>query len=212
ARRTPAVRSPCMPNPSVQPRLTPTVTPSLAPSAKRPQGRWCFWRTRRAGVRRTTREPGRVPHQSAATDARPIHRHFIERPHALVSPAFLTILIPGSNADQSAQTAITGDPMGQGFDVRSDALRTYARRTEPDVERILRIRNRIRQLELSAGTFGKLPESDELKADYDTKQQDGIKDLGDAADALQQIVDAARSTADRYDGNEQDTTAGFGGA
>ncbi|MEU4655663.1 hypothetical protein AB0G32_17250 [Streptomyces sp. NPDC023723] len=102
--------------------------------------------------------------------------------------------------------------MGQGFDVQSDALRAYARRTEPDVERIQRIRNRIQQLELSAGTFGKLPESDELKADYDTKQEDGIKDLRDAADALQQIVDAARSTADSYDGNEQSTAAGFGGA
>ncbi|MEU9287107.1 hypothetical protein AB0D57_20925 [Streptomyces sp. NPDC048275] len=102
--------------------------------------------------------------------------------------------------------------MSQGFGVQNDALRTYARRTEPDVERVQRIRNRIQQLELSAGTFGKLPESDELKADYDAKQQDAIKDLGDAADALQNIVDAARATADRYDGNEQNTAAGFGGA
>ncbi|MEU1850263.1 hypothetical protein ABZ499_13570 [Streptomyces sp. NPDC019990] len=102
--------------------------------------------------------------------------------------------------------------LSQGFGVERDALRTYARRTEPDVERIQRIRNRIRPLELSAGTFGKLPESDELKADYDAKQQDAVKDLADAADALQDIVDAARATADRYDGNEQDTAGSFGGA
>ncbi|MER6011720.1 hypothetical protein [Streptomyces bluensis] len=102
--------------------------------------------------------------------------------------------------------------MSQGFGVASDALRTYARNTEPDVERIQLIRNRIRQLELSAGTFGKLPQSDELKADYDAKQQDSVKDLGDAADTLQDIVDAARVTADRYDGNEHGTAASFGGA
>ncbi|MPY49024.1 hypothetical protein [Streptomyces acidicola] len=101
--------------------------------------------------------------------------------------------------------------MSQGFGVASDALRTYARNTEPDVDRIQRIRNRIQQLELSEGTFGMLPQSDELSADYDTKQQGAVKDLGDAADALQGIVDAARVTADRYDGNEDDTAAGFGG-
>jgi hypothetical protein len=107
---------------------------------------------------------------------------------------------------------IHGDPMSHGFDVQSDALRTYARATEPDVERIQRIRNRIQQLELSAGTFGKLPESEELKSDYDTKQQDAVRDLGDSADALQGIVDAARATAERYDSNEQETSADFGSA
>jgi hypothetical protein len=101
--------------------------------------------------------------------------------------------------------------MSHGFDVQSEALRTYARRTESDVARIQQICNRLQQLELSDGDFGKLPESDELKADFDAKQQDAVKDLGDAADVLRYIVDAARATADRYDGSERDTAAGFGG-
>ncbi|MFC7304047.1 hypothetical protein ACFQVC_07445 [Streptomyces monticola] len=101
--------------------------------------------------------------------------------------------------------------MAQGFGVQSDALRTYARNTEPDVGRIQRIRNHITQLELSAGTFGKLPESDSLKSDYDAKQDESLRDLESAAEALQRMVDAARETADRYDGTEVHTVSTFGG-
>lgn len=101
--------------------------------------------------------------------------------------------------------------MSQGFDVQSDALQAYARGTRPDIERIEKIRNKIDQLDLASGTFGKLPESDELKSDYDAKQRDSLKDLRGAADTLQDIVDAIKETADAYDRNERTVADEFKG-
>lgn len=89
--------------------------------------------------------------------------------------------------------------MGQGFDVQSEALRTYARNTDSDIERIRKVRNKIDQLDLPDAAFGLLPESNELKSDYDEKQREGIKDLDDAADTLQDIIDAIKDTAAAYD-------------
>lgn len=96
--------------------------------------------------------------------------------------------------------------MGQGFDVESMALRAYARNTDPDIERIRKIRHKIDQLDLPDAAFGMLPESNELKADYDEKQRDAVKDLNDAADTLQDMVDAIKETASAYDRND-DTVA-----
>lgn len=101
--------------------------------------------------------------------------------------------------------------MSQGFDVESKALRAYARGTRPDIERIEKIRNKVDQLDLSAGTFGKLPESDELKSDYDEKQRDSVKDLRGASDTLQDIIDAIKETADAYDRNDDAVADEFKG-
>lgn len=92
--------------------------------------------------------------------------------------------------------------MSPSFEVESQALRTYARGVKPDIERIEKIRSKVQQLDLSAGTFGKLPQSDELKSDYDEKRQQALRDLNDSADALEDIVEAIKDTADAYDRNE----------
>lgn len=101
--------------------------------------------------------------------------------------------------------------MSQGFDVESKALRAYARGTKPDIERIEKIRSKVSQLDLAAGTFGKLPESDELKSDYDEKRRDSLKDLEGAADALEEIIEAIKETADAYDRNEDAVNDEFKG-
>ncbi|SCK57280.1 hypothetical protein [Streptomyces sp. WMMB 322] len=51
------------------------------------------------------------------------------------------------------------------FEVNPSALRRYAKNVDKEAERIRRIRNKIDQVRLSPGAFGKLPESDELADD-----------------------------------------------
>jgi uncharacterized protein YukE len=101
--------------------------------------------------------------------------------------------------------------MSQGFDVESKALRAYARGTKSDIERIEKIRSKISQLDLPSGTFGKLPQSDELKSDYDEKQRKSMKDLRDAGDTLEDIIEAIKDTADAYDRNEDAVAEEFKG-
>ncbi|OAH09586.1 type VII secretion target [Streptomyces jeddahensis] len=101
--------------------------------------------------------------------------------------------------------------MSAQFDVDPQALRTYARNVDKDVERIRRIRNKIDQVTLSPGAFGRLPESDELAKDYEKQRSDSMDDLKDAASTLEAIVDAMRDTANAYDQTEDDINVSFGG-
>ncbi|MCF2539694.1 hypothetical protein K6168_29075 [Streptomyces sp. FB2] len=101
--------------------------------------------------------------------------------------------------------------MSGGFDVEGDALRKYARAVEAAAGRIDGIRSRTQQLELTQGTFGKLPESDNLKADYDTQREESGKDLASAVDTLYAISDALKDSAAAYDGTEMDNSGMMGG-
>ena len=101
--------------------------------------------------------------------------------------------------------------MSGQFDVETQALRTYAKNVGKEAERIRRIRNRIDQVSLSHGAFGKLPESDELASDYEKQRTKSLEDLADAASALEDIADAVRDTAQAYDRTENDVGVSFGG-
>ncbi|GAA2508873.1 hypothetical protein GCM10010406_51680 [Streptomyces thermolineatus] len=101
--------------------------------------------------------------------------------------------------------------MGDGYDVSSDALRKYAKAVDAAAKRIEGIRRRTGTLELSQGVFGKLPESDNLKADYDKQTEESQRDLKDAGDALERVADDIREAASSYDETEDTLTQGFGG-
>jgi uncharacterized protein YukE len=101
--------------------------------------------------------------------------------------------------------------MSAQFDVDPQALRTYAKNVTKEVERIRRIRNKIDQVTLSPGSFGKLPESDELAKDYEKQRDDSLDDLKEAASTLEGIADAVRETAKAYDQTEDDVNVRFGG-
>lgn len=101
--------------------------------------------------------------------------------------------------------------MSQGFDVQSEALRRYARAVENAAAKIESIRNRNLGLQLDQGTFGKLPESDNLKGDYDNQSKESADDLKSAGETLDSIVEAMRESADAYDANEQDQVHTLGG-
>ncbi|GAA4075212.1 hypothetical protein [Streptomyces shaanxiensis] len=104
--------------------------------------------------------------------------------------------------------------MGQGTEVESDALRRYARAVERAEGQVEAIRNRIRPLDLPAGAFGKLSESDSLKADYDTQSTEAEADLKDVMESLAALATGVRLTAAAYDATEEDHVQmfeGFGG-
>lgn len=101
--------------------------------------------------------------------------------------------------------------MSGGFNVEGSALRTYAKAVEAAAGRIDGIRARTQQLELTQQTFGRLPQSDELKADYDTQRNESGTDLTDAVETLYAISDALRDSAAAYDGTEMDNSGMMGG-
>ncbi|MBT2421267.1 hypothetical protein J7F01_33855 [Streptomyces sp. ISL-22] len=101
--------------------------------------------------------------------------------------------------------------MSGGFDVEGDALRKYAKAVEAAAGRINNIRTRTQQLELTQETFGKLPQSDDLKADYDTQRKESGNDLTSAAETLYSIADALKDSAAAYDDTEMDNRGMMGG-
>ncbi|MFG2191801.1 WXG100 family type VII secretion target [Streptomyces sp. NPDC048639] len=102
--------------------------------------------------------------------------------------------------------------MGQGTDVDGEALRKYAAVLEGAAGRVEAIRNRVKGLDLSAEPFGKLSESNALKADYDTQSQEAEQDLQDVSEALQGISKGINLSAAAYDETEDAHTRLFGGA
>lgn len=100
---------------------------------------------------------------------------------------------------------------GQMTDVQSEALRRFARAAEESMARIERIRSRTQELDLSQGVFGKLPEADNLKSDYDEQRNDSADDLKQAAEMLQHIADGVKESADAYDSTEEANAQSFGG-
>ncbi|MFF3496746.1 hypothetical protein ACFYWS_36025 [Streptomyces sp. NPDC002795] len=101
---------------------------------------------------------------------------------------------------------------GTGFDVESAALRRYAQAAEQAADKVESIRRRLAPLDLHQQTFGRLPESDELKADYDKQSEEAATDLKDVQDALTVIAETVRGSADAYDQGEEAQTQSFGGA
>jgi hypothetical protein len=100
---------------------------------------------------------------------------------------------------------------GAGYDVESAALRRYSAAVDGASDRVAQIRRRTSELDLSSGVFGKLSESDSLKADYDTQSTQSDEDLRDVSESLQLIADGLRMNADAYDANEEDQVHSFGG-
>lgn len=101
--------------------------------------------------------------------------------------------------------------MSGDFEVQPEDLRKYAKNIADDVARIRKIRNKIDQVSLAAGSFGKLPESDELAKDYEEQRTNSLKDLKDAATALEDVADAVKATASAYDQTEDDVNVRYGG-
>jgi hypothetical protein len=101
--------------------------------------------------------------------------------------------------------------VGTGYDVEGAALRRYASALDGAADRVTGIRRRTSALELNSGVFGKLAESDSLKADYDTQSAQSVEDLGDVSETLRVIADGLRLSADAYDANEDDQVRAFGG-
>ncbi|MET8677857.1 hypothetical protein ABZW18_09745 [Streptomyces sp. NPDC004647] len=102
--------------------------------------------------------------------------------------------------------------MGQETDVDGEALRKYAAALDSAAGRVESIRNRIKGLDLSAEPFGKLSESNNLKADYDTQSQEAEDDLLDVSDALHAISKGIKLSATAYEETEDAHTRLFGGA
>jgi uncharacterized protein YukE len=100
---------------------------------------------------------------------------------------------------------------GVGYDVESAALRRFATALEDAADRVALIRRRTSGLHLSSGAFGKLAESDSLKADYDTQTAQADEDLNDVTATLQSIAEDLRQNADAYDANEEEQVRTFGG-
>ncbi|MHC5260632.1 DUF2563 family protein [Streptomyces sp. UC4497] len=93
--------------------------------------------------------------------------------------------------------------MGDGYDVSPEALRRYTNAVESAQGRLLQIRDRNIDLNLSDGVFGQLPEANSLRSDYHEQKQQSEEDLTDAAEALAEIAEAVRETAEGYDSTEE---------
>lgn len=93
--------------------------------------------------------------------------------------------------------------MTGGFNVEQSALRAYAQAVNDAAGRLEGIRTRTQSLELTQQAFGRLPQSDELKADYDSQRKDSGNDLQDAVETLHAMADALKESADAYETTEQ---------
>lgn len=100
---------------------------------------------------------------------------------------------------------------GSGYEVESAALERFAAALDSAADRVALIRRRTAGLGLGSGVFGKLSESDGLKADYDTQTKQADEDLGDVSETLQSVADGLRENAGAYDANEVEQTRAFGG-
>lgn len=98
-----------------------------------------------------------------------------------------------------------------GYDVDSAALQRFATALDSAADRVVLIRRRAAGLGLDSGAFGKLAESDGLKADYDTQTKQADDDLGDVSETLRSVADGLRENAGAYDANEEEQTRVFGG-
>ncbi|NEY33217.1 hypothetical protein GTU99_13615 [Streptomyces sp. PRKS01-65] len=101
--------------------------------------------------------------------------------------------------------------MSGGFNVEQSALHAYVKAVEAAAGRIEAIRSRTQRLELAQQAFGKLPQSDDLKADYDTQRQESGKDLQDAVETLHSTAEALRDSADSYEAVENENRDIVGG-
>lgn len=102
--------------------------------------------------------------------------------------------------------------MSNGFDVESDALRAYAKAVDDASARVERIRKRTSALAIPDNAFGKMPESGELKNDYEGKSKQTAKDLMDAVDSMEVIAKGIRGSASGYEDNEDVEKVRFGGS
>lgn len=100
--------------------------------------------------------------------------------------------------------------MSNGYDVESSTLRAYAKAVDDASARIELIRKRTSTLSIPDNAFGKLPESGELKQDYEEKSKQTAKDLTDAMDSMESIAKGIRSSASDYDDNEDVQSVRFG--
>ncbi|MFD7923786.1 hypothetical protein ACFV3R_31835 [Streptomyces sp. NPDC059740] len=101
--------------------------------------------------------------------------------------------------------------MGNGFHANPDVLLNYANDVGRHQEEVPRIGRALDQVDVPAGAFGKLPESDELHTAYTEHAQAAQQDVRDLTDLLLHASETLRAMAGNYIQNEMATEHDFGG-
>ncbi|GAA1187683.1 hypothetical protein F4556_005682 [Kitasatospora gansuensis] len=108
--------------------------------------------------------------------------------------------------------------MSGEYQVRPEAIRRFAATAEQRADRLREIRGQLGAHQLSQGSFGRLPESDELYAEYQERAEVGVSNLGTAAESMARLAEHVEGVARNYEGveeglsgNLQGMTQGLGG-
>ncbi|MFG2195831.1 WXG100 family type VII secretion target [Streptomyces sp. NPDC048639] len=99
----------------------------------------------------------------------------------------------------------------QEFDVESDALRRYAKALGHAAGRLESLERRTQGLGLEGSVFGKLPDAEVLREDYNAQLTESGDDLGNGAEMLRSFAANLNESADDYDATDRDAVSGFGG-
>ncbi|GAA1123170.1 MULTISPECIES: hypothetical protein [Kitasatospora] len=97
------------------------------------------------------------------------------------------------------------------FRVRPDALHRYAALVEQQNARLAAARDTLAGVEVPAGAFGHLPDSEELRDGYHDHAQAEQDNLADLMDVLAHVTDGLEANAADYRDGEDEVGRGVGG-
>lgn len=92
--------------------------------------------------------------------------------------------------------------MSGGYRVDPEAIRRFGRTSAERSAKLREIRERLGGGWLPPDTFGRLPESDEIAADYQERHEAAVVNVISAADTMERIGDHAQDLARSYEAAE----------
>ncbi|MER5864732.1 DUF2563 family protein [Kitasatospora sp. NPDC002040] len=93
--------------------------------------------------------------------------------------------------------------MSGEYRVDPEAIRRFGRTSATRADQVREIRAQLGGHWLQPGSFGKLPESDEIAADYQERHEAAVVNLISAADTMERIAEHADALARSYENADQ---------
>ncbi|PBC70909.1 PE family protein [Streptomyces sp. TLI_235] len=97
------------------------------------------------------------------------------------------------------------------FRVRPDALQRYAALVEQQSARLAAVQGALAGVEVPAGAFGHLPDSEELREGYFEHAQAEQENLADLMEVLDHVSGGLQESASAYRDSEDEIGRGVGG-
>jgi hypothetical protein len=99
--------------------------------------------------------------------------------------------------------------MSGEYQVDPEAIRRFGRTSEERSARVREIRGRLGEHRLMPGSFGKLPEADEIARDYEERHEAAVVNLISVADTMGRIAEHSEDLARSYEAAERALSEGM---